>query len=456
MKPKSFKQFWKLGQKEFNTEYFEINNDGELVVREGNYQYNIYDLARKFDASIKVFMPFVVEQRLSHLIKTFNDTIKGQGYKGKYTYHFPMKVNQNKEFVLPLVAEGAHLEVTSANELFVVKKMWEGENFHAKMRIFCNGPKTPQYLKLIQHLEDKNLTITPIIETLDEAELLKDFKGERGVRLNVDVKVSSHWDKKIDRFGLSGADILSLGKMRNLKVLHYHIGSQVTVENDIIAVLREAFKTYVEVRKQNPTLDTIDLGGGFAVPYEKKPMYRLESVVKRIVSTLHDLSDRAGIPHPNIITEWGQYIVAPSQFTVFKVVGTKNIPKGVAQKWYMVDGSFMNDLLDTWAIHQKWHVVPVNHLNAKKKERVWLAGLTCDSDDKYADADGHVLLPRFSDLAPGEDMYIAVFDTGAYQDAFAMHHCLISSPAKVVIQNGLVSVARKRESPEEIGKLFGW
>ncbi len=456
MKSKNYKQFWKLGKKEFNTEQFDMNTDGELVVREGNYQYNIYDLARKFDSSIKVFMPSVLEQRLSHLIETFTGTIKTQKYKGKFTYHFPMKVNQNKEFVLPLVAEGAHLEVTSANELWVVKKMWEGENFHSKIRILCNGPKTVQYLKLIQYLEDKNLTITPIIETLNEAELLKDFKGERGVRLNMDIKVSSHWDKKIDRFGLTPEEALSLGKVRNLKVLHYHLGSQIGNENDIIIALREAFKIYVKLRQLNPTLDTLDVGGGLAISYQKKKMYRMESVVKRIVSTLYDLSEKAGVPHPNIITEWGQYIAAPSQFTVFKVIDTKDIPKGVAQKWYIIDGSFMTDLLDTWAIHQKWHVIPVNHMAAPKKERVWLAGLTCDSDDKYADADGHVLLPRFSDLAPGEDMFIAVLDTGAYQDAFSMHHCLISSPAKIVLQNGLVTVARKRESPEEIGKLFGW
>ena len=453
---KNFKQFWKLGKKDLNTEYFDISPDGELVVREGNYQYNIFHLASKFDASIKVLMPFILEQRLSNLLEIFYSNIKKAGYKGKYIYHFPMKVNQSKEVVLPLVAEGAHLEVTSANELWVVKKMWEGENFHSKIRVLCNGPKTTQYLKLIQYLEGKNLTITPIIETAEEAELLKDFKGERGVRLNMDIKVNSHWDKKIDRFGLSEGEILNLGRIRNLKILHYHMGTQIMVENDIITALREAFKTYVKVRKLNPTLDTLDLGGGLAVNFEKKKFYRTESVVKRIVATLKDLSDRAGIPHPNIITEWGSYIAAPSQITVFKVVGSKDIPKGVAQKWYIVDGSFMTDLLDTWAIHQKWHVIPVNRMDSKKKERVWLTGLTCDSDDKYADADGHVLLPKLDDLPSGEDMYIAVLDTGAYQDGFAMHHCLISSPAKIVLQNGLVSVARKRESPEEIGKLFGW
>ncbi len=456
MEKNEFKKFWKLGQKDFNTHHFDINNDGELIIREGNYQYNVYDLARKFDASIKIYLPFIVEERLSKLIDVFNKNIKQIGYRGKYTYHFPMKVNQNKEFVLPLVAEGAHLEVTSANELWVVKKMWEGENFHAKIRVLCNGPKSAQYLKLIQHLHDNNLTITPVIETLDEVDLLKDFKGEVGIRLNMEIKVNSHWDKKIDRFGLLPDEILSLGKIRNLKILHYHLGSQIIEEGGMIAALKEAFKTYIALRRLNPSLDTIDIGGGFAVPYQKKKLYGVEPVVRRIINTLYDLSKKHGVPHPNIITEWGQYIVAPSQLTVFKVIGSKNIYKGVAKKWYLIDGSFMNDLLDTWAIHQKWHVIPVNHLNYKKKERVWIGGLTCDSDDKYADADGYVTLPRLEDLQAGEDMYIAVLDTGAYQDAFAMHHCLLSSPAKIVLQNGLVTVARKRESPEEIGKLFGW
>lgn len=456
VKKHNFKKFWKLGKNEFNTQYFDINNDGELIIREGNYQYNVYDIARKFGASIEIFLPFVLEQRLNHLYDVFNDAIKHFRYKGKFTYHYPMKVNQNKEFVLPLVSEGAHLEVGSPNELWLVKKMWQGESFHSKIRVLCNGPKTYKYTELISELYANGLGIVPIIEDLSELEALKDFRGEVGIRINLQAEVKSHWDKKIDRFGLTAHELLGIGKIRNLKVLHYHIGSQVERENDILVVLREAFQTYVKLRKVNPTLDTIDLGGGFAVPYEKKPMYSVETVAKRIVKTLHDLSEKAGVPHPNIIVEWGRYLCAPAQMSVFRVVASKEIPKGTAKQWYIIDGSFMTDLLDTWSIHQKWHVVPVNHMDAAKRHRVWLAGLSCDSDDKYTASDGYVLLPRVEDLAPGENQYLAIFDTGAYQDAFAMHHCLISSPAKIVLQNGIVSVARKRESPEEVGKLFGW
>lgn len=367
-----------------------------------------------------------------------------------------MKVNQNKEFMLPLVSEGAHLEVASANDLWIVKKLWESENFHAKIRVLCNGPKTEQYIALIKKLREKGLTIIPIIEDIEELKLFKGFNGDLGIRINLLSKVKSHWDKKIDRFGLLLEEILELGRIRNLKILHYHIGSQITVENDIIVALREAFEAYKKIREINPTLDTINIGGGFAIPYEKKRMYSVESVVYRIFKTLKDLSGKAGIPDPNVIVEWGRYITAPTQITVFKIIASKEIPKGTAKKWYVIDGSFMNDLLDTWAIHQKWHIVPANDMNAKRRHRVWLAGLSCDSDDKYTASDGYVLLPALEDLQPNEDLYIAVFDTGAYQDAFASHHCLLSSPAKIVLQNGLVTVARKRETAEDVGKLFGW
>jgi arginine decarboxylase-like protein len=95
----------------------------------------------------------------------------------------------------------------------------------------------------------------------------------------------------------------------------------------------------------------------------------------------------------------------------------------------------------------------VSKLDSRKMERVWLAGSSCDSDDKYTAGGSYVPLPKKEE---DEDLFVAVLDTGAYQDSLASHHCLLSSPAKLIIQNGDVKVARKRETPEEVGKLFGW
>ena len=96
MKKNGFKKFWKLGKREFNTEHFDVNQDGELVIREGNYQYNVHDLARKFGSSMEIFMPFILEERLNQMVEVAQDQIKHLGYKGKFTYHYPMKVNKNK------------------------------------------------------------------------------------------------------------------------------------------------------------------------------------------------------------------------------------------------------------------------------------------------------------------------------------------------------------------------
>lgn len=449
---KNWKKFWKLGVEEFNTQFFDITKEGELTVREGNYIYNLKDLVEKYGSPLEVVFPFILEERLENLQDYFKAYMQIQGYKGKFFYHYPLKVNQNREFVMPLISEGAHMEVGSVNELWIVKRLWEEEKFHSRIRVLCNGPKTDAYLKLIEELRGKGLAIIPIIEDEAEVKKLAKYKGEIGMRVNLETKADTHWDKKIDRFGLSAKQIISMGKMKNLKVLHYHIGSQITTSTSILATIKEAMALYVKLSKNNPTLDTLDIGGGFGVPYEKKKFYTAKNVTSKIVKLLKALSDKAGIRHPNLAVEWGRYVVAPAQVTIYNVIAEKPIPKGNAKAWYIIDGSFMNDLLDTWAIHQKWHVVPVNNANVGGMKSVWLAGSSCDSDDKYTGGN-YVLLPK---LKEGNPQYLAILDSGAYQDALASHHCLLSSPAKIIAQDGNIKIARKRESSEMVGKLFGW
>ncbi len=449
-----FKKFWKLGIEEYNTGQFDISPDGELVAREGNYQYNIFDIVKKYGTSTEIMFPTVIENRVRDLIETFNAYIKVLGYRGKFFYHYAMKANQTKEFVLPAVAEGAHLDVASANELFLVKRMIEQDKFNAKIRVICNGPKTEKYISLIEELKGKGLVVVPIIEDHNELERMAKFKGEVGIRVNLDIKVHAHWDKKFNRFGFSEEELIKIGKVRNLSTLHYHISKQIETVDGFTRPLRQALALYTKMKEKNSGLDTLDIGGGAGVPFEKKKhFYTGKSLVQQIVKTAKKECDKLGIKHPNLIAEWGSYVAAPAQITIYKVLGQKDVGNKSNAKWYIIDGSFMNDLIDTWAIHQKWHVIPINNMNTKKMEKVWLAGSSCDSDDKYTAGGDYILLPRFDDT---EELYIALMDTGAYQDALASHHCLLSSPAKLVAQNGEIKIVRKRETPEEVGKMFGW
>ncbi|MEK9181634.1 MAG: hypothetical protein AAB786_01300 [Patescibacteria group bacterium] len=450
---KNWKKFWKLGVDDYNTQYFDITKKGELVVEEGNYIYNLNDIVKKYGSPTEIVFPFILEERLEDLHDYFRAYMKIQGYRGKFYYHYPLKVNQNKEFVMPLISEGAHMEVGSVNELWIVKKLWEGEKFHSKLRVLCNGPKTDAYLKLIDELRIKGLGIMPIIEDEHERLKLHKYKGDVGIRVNLDIKADTHWDKKVDRFGFTAREILDLPKMKNLKLLHYHIGSQINSASSVINPIIEAMDLYIKMVKVHTNLDTLDIGGGFGVPYEKKPFYNAKEMSEKIIKLLKKLSDNAGIRHPHLVVEWGRYIVAPAQVTIYNVIAEKPIPKANAKSWYVIDGSFMNDLLDTWAIHQKWHIVPVNNANTNALKSVWFAGSSCDSDDKYTAGGNYILMPK---LKEDEGQYFAVFDSGAYQDALASHHCLLSSPAKLIAQDGTIKIARKRETAEAIGKLFGW
>lgn len=453
---KNYKRFWKLGTEEYNTQFFDINRDGELVVKEGYYQYRIMDIVKKYGTPTEVFFPYILESRLRDLTELFNAYIKILGYRGRFYYHYVMKVNQNREFVLPAIAEGAHIEVSSANELFLVKRMLEQDKFNRRIRVTCNGPKTEQYIRLIEELRAKGLIVVPVIENYEELERLKKFKGEVGVRVNLDLKVDAHFDKKFNHFGFTEEELVKIGKIRNLSILHYHISCQIERIEGFIKPLKRAIALYAKLKEKNPALDSIDFGGGVAVPYEKKRrLYTLKSLVSQIIKTAKKECEKLGVRHPNLVSEWGSYVAAPAQISVFKVLAEKPIANKAGTKWYFIDGSFIVNLADTWSVRrQKWHIIPVNEMGGGRMQKVWLAGSTCDSDDRYTSSGNYILLPKLTEET--NELYLAVLDTGAYQNSLSNHHCLLSTPAKVICQNGETKLGRKRESAEEIGKLFGW
>lgn len=449
------RKLWKIGSKEFNTQYFDYNKDGDLIIKEGHNIYNVRVLADKLGSPLEIFMPFIIEERLEDLLDISQALSKKVGYKGKFFYHFPMKVNQNKEAVMALVGEGAHLETSSHTDLYLIKKMLEQESFNPNIRILCNGPKTDKYMNLIDELQHKGLKIFPIIEGPNELKFLQHSRYDVGIRLDMPIKASSYWNKPIDRFGFSAKEILSMGTFKNLKILHYHIGSQIEKLSDVIAPIKYALDVYFKLKEKNPSLDTLNIGGGMPIPYERTKSYPVDKLMEKIFRVLKTESEKRGVPHPNLICEWGRYITAPAQINVYKIIDTKKIynKKAEAKKWYVIDGSFMNDLCDTWAIKQKWAIAPVTNEADKDLTDVWLAGSTCDSDDVYT-GDGSVTLPDYD--TNGHPIYIAVFDTGAYEDALVMHHCLLAGPMKIIVENGHVVIARKRDNPEDIGKIFGW
>jgi arginine decarboxylase len=450
------KKLWKLGISDFNTQYFDFNKEGDLIAKEGNNVYNIRYLAEKFGTSLEILFPYIIEERVEDLLDLSASLIKKLKYQGKFFYHYPMKSNQTKEVVMAMVGEGANIETSSYNELYIIKKMLEQESFNEKMRILCNGPKTDKYINLIDELQHRGMKVVPIIEGPNELKIFQFSKYDVGIRLDVPVKSKANWNKKIDRFGFSRKDLLKMGQFKNLKILHYRIG-KLEKASDFLASTKYALNVYFNLKEKNPSLDTIDIGGGMPIPFERNRKYSIEKILEKLFELLRKESEKRGMPHPNLICEWGTFMVAPAQITIFKVIDTKIInSKSVeAKKWYVIDGSLMNDLVDTWAINQKWFVAPINNKLDGKLNDVWISGSSCDSDDIYTGIGDSITLPDYN-YNENEAFYVVFFDTGAYQDALASHHCMLSSPIKIVAENGHIVVARKRESPEDVGKEFGW
>jgi arginine decarboxylase-like protein len=215
------RKLWKLGINDFNTQYFDFNKEGDLIIKEGHNIYNVRYLAEKFGTSLEILMPFVIEERLEDFLDSTVALSKKVGYKGKFFYHYPMKVNQTKEIVMSIVGEGAHLETSSYNELWLVKKMLEQEKFNPNIRVLCSGPKTDKYINLIDELQHRGLKVIPIIEGPNELKFLQYSKYDVGIRLDMPIKTNSYWNKPIDRFGFSRKDILKMSAFKNLKIMHY-------------------------------------------------------------------------------------------------------------------------------------------------------------------------------------------------------------------------------------------
>ncbi len=455
---KASKRRWKIGMTEFNTQYFGYDNDGNLIIKEGNNTYNINYLAEKLGTPLEIFLPFIVEERTEDLLDMTAAIISSIEYKGKFFYHYPMKVNQNKEVMMALIGEGANVESSSYNELWLVKRMLEQGTFNANIRILCNGPKTDKYMQLIDELQNRGLQLIPIIEGPNELKYLQYSRHDVGIRLDMPVDADSRWNKPIDRFGFPEQDLLALSPCKNLKILHYHIGSQINNAEDMLEPIRYALDIYFKLKQKNPSLDTLNIGGGMPIPYERKKGYPVEKLLINIFEILKEEADKRKAPHPNLICEWGRYLVAPSQITVYRVIDTKTIThhKCAAKKWYVIDGSFMNDLPDIWGVGQKFMIAPTTTTRDKEMTEVWLAGSSCDSDDIYKGFNGKLTLPEYNITEDTNPYNLVVFDTGAYQDPLASHHCMLSSPAKIIIQNGHIMVLRKRETAEDVGKFFGW
>jgi arginine decarboxylase len=365
-------------------------------------------------------------------------------YEANYHYCYCTKSN-HFSFVMERVLENeVHLETSSAFDINIVKKMKEAGRLKDQQYVVCNGYKTKAYLDNIANLINSGHSNT--INVIDHVEELEELTSRLTEKAKVGIRIASEEEPKFEfytsRLGIGYRDIVDFYKtkiaeneMAELKMLHFFINTGIKDTAYYWNELRKCVNVYIDLKRLCPTLDSLNIGGGFPIQTSLGMDYDYEYMAEEIISQIKTMCDFADVPEPNIFSEFGSFTVGESGANFYSILGAKQ--QNDRELWYMIDSSFMTTLPDSWAINKRFIMFPLNKWN-RPYDRVLLGGLTCDSDDYY-NSEQHVnaiFLPRMSPQDE-EPLMIGFFNTGAYQESLSGYggtkHCLLPAPRHVVV-----------------------
>ena len=333
--------------------YFSINDKGNVVVtpKKDGVEVDLKELvdelqSRDVATPMLIRFPDILDNRIEKLSNCFKIAAKEYKYKANNFIIYPIKVNQTRPVVEEIVSHGKKfnigLEAGSKPELHAVIAITTDND----SVIICNGYKDENYIELALLAQKMGKLIFLVVEKLNELKLIAKIARRLKVKPNIGIRVklassgSGKWEESggdQSKFGLSSSELLDAMEFleRNrlkdcLRLLHFHIGSQITIIRRIKNALREASQFYVQLYKKGFNIEFVDIGGGLGVDYdgtrsansESSVNYSIQEYVNDSISTLVDASDKNGIPHPNIITESGRALTAHHSVLVFEVLET--------------------------------------------------------------------------------------------------------------------------------------
>jgi arginine decarboxylase len=331
--------------------YFRVNPEGHVAVHPGRdpkQGLDLFQLALDLEAQgvrlpLLVRFSDILKSRLEMLAEAFASARKEFGYEGSYTTVYPIKVNQQRHVVEEIVEFGTPLgvglECGSKPELQAVLGLSEGTD-HI---IVCNGYKDEEFLRLAMMGQKLGHDVFIVVEQLNELESLLRVAAEIGVKPNIGVRIklategSGRWAKsggERSKFGLNATQLTRLcarleaeGMKDQLRLVHFHLGSQITDIRFIKAGLEEVGRFYSALRKRGFNITHVDVGGGLGVDYDgsrsTRPAsmnYTMREYANDIVYTLGQVCKTEGLPHPNLISESGRATTAHHALLLINVI----------------------------------------------------------------------------------------------------------------------------------------
>ncbi|MEO5821312.1 MAG: biosynthetic arginine decarboxylase [Vicinamibacteraceae bacterium] len=332
--------------------YFSIGPQGHVLVHPSKDPAHAIDLKQLVDRlqvrglGLPTLIRFrdILKHRIRDIHDAFQSAITQHAYQGKYACVYPIKVNQQRQVVEEVFEFGRPygfgLEAGSKPELFAVAALADNNT-----PIICNGFKDAEFIEMAMMAQKIGRNVIPVVEKYTELALILEYAAKVGVRPQIGMRVKlaarggGRWQSSggyRSKFGLTVTEILrgleelkSRGMADCLKLLHFHLGSQIPNIRIVKGALNEAARVYVELARAGAGLQYLDVGGGLGVDYdgsqtnfESSTNYTLEEYANDVVYHLQSVCDEAGVPHPNIISESGRAVVAYHSLLVFNVLGT--------------------------------------------------------------------------------------------------------------------------------------
>ena len=434
------------------------------------HDIDLMELVEEYGAPLKFTYLPQISNNINRAKTWFNDAIKKHNYKGNYNYCYCTKSSHFKHVLNEALKNDIHIETSSAFDIDIVENLKKEGKITDETYVISNGFKRAQYVTNIARLiNGGQKNCIPVIDNYEEIELLSEQIDKK---FKVGIRIASEEEPKFEfytsRLGIGYKNIVPFYNKQikdnpqvELKMLHFFINTGIRDTAYYWNELLKCLRVYTSLKKICPTLDSLNIGGGFPIKNSLLFDFEYDYLVDEIVNQIQLTCDEEGVDVPNIFTEFGSFTVGESGGAIYEILYQKQ--QNDREKWNMINSSFITTLPDTWAINKRFIMLALNRWN-EAYERVLLGGLTCDSDDYYNSEQNMnaIYLPKYNKDKP---LYIGFFNTGAYQETIGgyggLQHCLIPSPKHILIdrdENGnlVKTVFNEQQKSEDLLKILGY
>ena len=374
-------------------QYFSVNEKGHMVVtpREGLASVDLRDVmdelqVRDITAPVLLRFPDILDNRVEKISNCFKKAAEEYDYKAQNFIIYPIKVNQMRPVVEEIVTHGKKfnigLEAGSKPELHAVL----ATNIDDNALIICNGYKDENYVELALLAHKMGRRIILVVEKLNELKIILrvakrlQITPQIGIRIKLANSGAGKWEESggdQSKFGLNSSELLQAIDFLEkheitswLKLVHFHIGSQITKIRRIKNALREAVQFFVQLSKMGFSIDFVDIGGGLGVDYdgtrsaasESSMNYSIQEYANDAVYSVVDACEKNNLPQPNIVTETGRSLTAHHSILIFEVLEATSLPTWKeSEEIGENDHELVKELYDIWDnlnmqnLFEGWH-----------------------------------------------------------------------------------------------------